>query len=46
MANGGLVLEVLQERLSGIRDVGLVKTPVAEIHGPVLDVRPYARLGA
>ncbi len=31
MANGGLVLEVLQERLSDIRDVGLVKTPVAEI---------------
>ncbi len=31
MANGGLVLEVLQERLSDTRDVGLAKTPVAEI---------------
>jgi hypothetical protein len=31
MANGGLVLEVLKERLSDTRDVGLVKTPVAEI---------------
>jgi len=31
MANGGLVLDVLQERLSDTRDVGLVKTPVAEI---------------